>query len=68
MSVLTCYGRVPGWITAWAILVVAGCAAPTPEAASVAATADAASAPSSPLGSYLAARHAQEVHDYASAA
>src|SRR5271170_4727020 len=58
----------PGWIAAGAVLSVAACAAQAPETAGIAAPAEAASLPSSPLGSYLAARHAQQVHDYSSAA
>jgi tetratricopeptide (TPR) repeat protein len=49
-------------------LAVAACAAPTPDTTEVATPAGAAPAPTSPLGSYLAARHAQQVHDYSSAA
>jgi tetratricopeptide (TPR) repeat protein len=57
-----------GWIAAGAVWAVAACAAPTQETAGAAPPAETASAPTSPLGSYLAARHAQQVHDYASAA
>ncbi|HUB95915.1 MAG TPA: tetratricopeptide repeat protein, partial [Stellaceae bacterium] len=61
-------GDAPGWIAAGAMLVVAGCATRASDPAATDVSTNGAAAVSSPLGSYLAARHAQEVHDYSSAA
>jgi len=55
----------PGLIATLVVLAVAACAAETPPRAEAPA---AAAAERSPLGSYLAARHAQQNHDYAAAA
>jgi tetratricopeptide (TPR) repeat protein len=60
-----------GWrhgIAAGALLLASSCAVPANQGTADAAAVAAASGPPSPLGSYLAARHAQEDHDYDSAA
>ncbi len=58
----------PGLIATLVVLAVAACAAETPPRADAPTAAAAATDALTPLGNYLAARHAQQDHDYAAAA